>query len=153
MPQVGFFEIVTVCIVALLVLGPDKLPGTVRTVGLWVGRLKRSFNNIKSEIEKEVGADEIRRQLRNEEIMEKIKSTQKDFSNTVESVKKEVTDAVKPEGMDELKSDFDSIAGKKPLTEGNKTHTAKPEPSPSESDSETKALPETTPEPKPDTPA
>lgn len=110
--DVGFFELVTVCIVALLVLGPDKLPGTIRTAGLWIGRLKRSFNNIKSEIEKEVGADDIRRQLRNEEIMEKIRNTQKQFTSTVDSVKKEVSDSVKPAGMDELKKDFDSVTGR-----------------------------------------
>jgi sec-independent protein translocase protein TatB len=113
--EVGFFEIIVICVVALIVLGPDKLPGTIRVMGLWIGRLKRSFNNIKTEIEKEVGADEIRRQLRNEEIMEKIKKTKSDFNNTVESVKKEatsVTDSMKPDGLDDLKKDFDSITGK-----------------------------------------
>lgn len=128
MLNIGFLEIVTVCVVALLVLGPDKLPGTVRTVGLWVGRLKRSFNNIKSEIEKEVGADEIRRQLRNEEIMEKIKKTQKQFTSTVDSVKKEaaaVTSSLKPEGLDELRKDFDSATGKKPDTTPGPESTVK----------------------------
>ena len=54
---------------ALLVLGPERLPGAARTAGLWVGRLKRSFNAIKQEVEREIGADEIRRQLHNEHIL------------------------------------------------------------------------------------
>jgi len=55
--------------VALLVLGPERLPHAARTAGLWVGRLKRSFNAIKQEVEREIGADEIRRQLHNEHIL------------------------------------------------------------------------------------
>jgi sec-independent protein translocase protein TatB len=66
---ISFGELLLVGLVALLVLGPERLPGAARTAGLWVGRLKRSFNAIKEEVEREVGADEIRRQLHNEDIM------------------------------------------------------------------------------------
>lgn len=65
---ISFSELLLVGLVALLVLGPERLPGAARTAGLWVGRLKRSFNSIKTEIERELGADEIRRQLHNEHI-------------------------------------------------------------------------------------
>jgi sec-independent protein translocase protein TatB len=86
--DVGFFELVVVGVVALVVLGPDKLPGAVRTAALWIGRLRRSFNAIKQDIEREVGADEIRRQLRNEEIMEKFRSAQSQIKNTIKDVEK-----------------------------------------------------------------
>jgi sec-independent protein translocase protein TatB len=66
---ISFGELLLVALIALLVLGPERLPGAARTAGLWVGRLKRSFNAIKQEVEREIGADEIRRQLHNEEIM------------------------------------------------------------------------------------
>jgi len=66
---ISFSELLLVCLVALLVLGPERLPGAARTAGLWVGRLKRSFNAIKQEVEREIGADEIRRQLHNEHIL------------------------------------------------------------------------------------
>ena len=62
-------ELLLVGLVALLVLGPERLPGAARTAGLWIGRLKRSFNAIKQEVEREIGADEIRRQLHNEHIL------------------------------------------------------------------------------------
>ena len=68
--DIGFTELLLVGLVALLVLGPERLPGAVRTTGLWVGRLKRSFSNIKAEVEREIGADEIRRQLHNERILD-----------------------------------------------------------------------------------
>ena len=67
--DIGFPELLLVGLVALLVFGPDRLPGAARMAGLWVGRLKRSFNAIKQEVEREIGADEIRRQLHNEETM------------------------------------------------------------------------------------
>ncbi|MGE6794069.1 sec-independent protein translocase protein TatB [Pseudomonas guineae] len=68
--DIGFTELLLVGIVALLVLGPDRLPGAVRTAGLWIGRIKRSFSAIKAEVEREIGADEIRRQLHNEQILD-----------------------------------------------------------------------------------
>lgn len=68
--EIGFMELLLVGLVALVVLGPERLPGAVRTAGLWIGRLKRSFSNIKAEVEREIGADEIRRQLHNERILD-----------------------------------------------------------------------------------
>ena len=68
--DIGFSELLLVGLVALIVLGPERLPGAVRTAGLWIGRIKRSFNAIKQQVEQEIGADEIRRQLHNEQILQ-----------------------------------------------------------------------------------
>lgn len=68
--DIGFTELLLVGLVALLVLGPERLPVAARMAGLWIGRIKRSFNSIKAEVEREIGADEIRRQLHNERILE-----------------------------------------------------------------------------------
>lgn len=67
--DIGFLEMVVVAVVALLVLGPDKLPGAVRTVGLYVGRIKRGMAEVRSQVEREIGADELRQTLHNEKIM------------------------------------------------------------------------------------
>jgi sec-independent protein translocase protein TatB len=69
MPNIGFTELLLISIVALLVLGPEKLPQAVRTAALWVGRARRSFNKVRAEIEREINADDIRRQLHNESIL------------------------------------------------------------------------------------
>ena len=66
------------------------MPGAVRTIALTIGRLKRNFNALKTEIEKEIGADEIRRTLRNEEIMAKFRNTQTQVQNSISAVKKDV---------------------------------------------------------------
>lgn len=65
-------ELMLVFVVALIVIGPDKLPGAVRTASLWLGRFRRSYNKVKSEIERELNTDEIKRQLHNEAVLEEI---------------------------------------------------------------------------------
>ena len=81
---ISFSELLLVGLVALLVLGPERLPGAARTAGLWVGRLKRSFNAIKQEVEREIGADEIRRQLHNEHILSLEQEARKIFTPPVQ---------------------------------------------------------------------
>jgi len=73
--DIGFTELLVCLIVALVVIGPEQLPGTVRTIGLWIGRLKRSLRDTREEIERQIGADDIRRQLHNEEIMQNLEAT------------------------------------------------------------------------------
>lgn len=73
--DIGFTELLLCLIVALVVIGPEQLPGTVRTVALWIGRLKRSLTETRAEIERQIGADDIRRQLHNEDIMRNLEET------------------------------------------------------------------------------
>ncbi len=79
----GGGELLLIALIGLLVIGPDKLPETLRTIGLWLGRLRRSFTSVKNEIEKEIGMDEVRRQLHNEAIMAEMKRIEDDVKNTV----------------------------------------------------------------------
>ena len=61
--DIGFTELLLVSIVGLLVLGPERLPGAIRTGSLWLGQLRRSFNNIRTEIEREINAEDIKREI------------------------------------------------------------------------------------------
>ena len=81
--DIGFPELVLITIVGLLVIGPERLPEALRTLGLWIGRMRRSFTNVKAEIEKEIGMDEIRRQLHNEAVMEEMKRIERDVRHSV----------------------------------------------------------------------
>lgn len=87
--DIGFAELVLIFVVGLLVLGPERLPGAVRTVSLWLGRLRRSFTALKNEIEREVGADEIKQQLHNESILANLKETEDSLKDSFSSVEKE----------------------------------------------------------------
>lgn len=84
--DIGFPELVVVSVVALLVIGPEKLPEAIRTMSLWVGRVQRSFASIRREIESEIGADEIRQQLHNENIIKELEETK----NTLQQAGKDV---------------------------------------------------------------
>lgn len=57
----------------LIVIGPERLPGTIRTCALWIGRIKRSLAETRQELEKQIGADEIRRELHNEQVLHNLK--------------------------------------------------------------------------------
>ena len=74
-------EILLVLIVALIVIGPERLPAAIRTASLWVGRFRRSFYKVKAEIEREINADEIRRQIHNENVLAELE----DAKNLVNS--------------------------------------------------------------------
>jgi sec-independent protein translocase protein TatB len=76
--DISFPELVVVCVIALLVLGPERLPGALRTLGLWVGRISRTFVTMKAEIEREIGMDDIRRQLHNEAVMDEVKRLERE---------------------------------------------------------------------------
>ena len=77
-------ELMLIVLVTLLVIGPERLPETLRTLGLWVGRLSRSFTATKVEIEKEIGMDDVRRQLHNESVMAQMKHIEDEVKNAIE---------------------------------------------------------------------
>ena len=61
--DIGFSELLVCAIVALLVLGPERLPGAVRTVGRWVGRARHTVNQFTDQIDREMRAEEIRKRI------------------------------------------------------------------------------------------
>ncbi len=61
--DIGFWEITLILIIALLVVGPERLPELVRTVGLWVGRARRFIASVKADIDRELQTDELRQML------------------------------------------------------------------------------------------
>ncbi len=86
--EIGFSELLLVMVIGLLVLGPERLPVAVRTASLWIGRLKRQFNEIRADIEREIGADEIRAELRNEQIMDSLRESRAALEESVSELRK-----------------------------------------------------------------
>ena len=62
--DIGFAELVIISVVGLLVIGPERLPGAIRTASVWLGRLRRGFNDIKREVQQELHNDEVMQELR-----------------------------------------------------------------------------------------
>ncbi|WP_084087693.1 Sec-independent protein translocase protein TatB [Aerolutibacter daejeonensis] len=62
--DIGFSEIFVIAVVALLVLGPERLPKAARFAGLWVRRARAQWYSVKAELETELADEELRRSLR-----------------------------------------------------------------------------------------
>jgi sec-independent protein translocase protein TatB len=77
--DVGFFELLLLGVVALLVVGPERLPKLARTAGMWLGRGRRFITSVKEDIDREIKADELRqileKQKQNNPIHEIIEET------------------------------------------------------------------------------
>jgi sec-independent protein translocase protein TatB len=61
--DIGFWELFIIAVVALVVVGPERLPKLVRVTGLWIGRANASFQSVRSEISRELRAEELKQAL------------------------------------------------------------------------------------------
>jgi sec-independent protein translocase protein TatB len=95
--DIGFTELVVVAIVGLLVIGPERLPGAIRTGAAWLGRIKRGFNDIKREVEQE---------LHNDAVMQELKKTGEQIKDQASGIEASIRDAA--EQVDPLVERTDS---------------------------------------------
>jgi sec-independent protein translocase protein TatB len=72
--DIGFSELIVIALVALIVIGPERLPRVARTLGALLGRAQRYVNDVKSDIQREVDLDELKN----------IRSTFQDAAKSVE---------------------------------------------------------------------
>lgn len=86
--DISFVEIALVLVIALLVLGPERLPRAAKMVGLWVRRAKASWFSVKAEFERELADEELKRSL--QQAQRDINEAKKDF----EAATREPVDAV-----------------------------------------------------------
>jgi len=61
--EVGFSEMAVIAVIALIVLGPERLPKAARMVGTFLRKARRSFESLKLEVERELEADELKKQF------------------------------------------------------------------------------------------
>lgn len=62
--DIGFAELLIIGVVALIVIGPERLPGAVRSANTWISRIRKSFNDIKRDVQQELHNDAVLRDLR-----------------------------------------------------------------------------------------
>ena len=62
--DIGFIELLICGIIALLVLGPERLPGAARAAGRWIGGARRMVGQFTSELDRELKAEELRKELK-----------------------------------------------------------------------------------------
>tara|TARA_A200000113_G_C8855431_1_gene351656 strand:- start:872 stop:1159 length:288 start_codon:yes stop_codon:yes gene_type:complete len=91
--DIGFSEILIIATLTLIVMGPNRLPETIKTITLWIGRLRNFINSARSDIENEVGIDEIKKQLHNEKVMQEIAKTKAELNSVTEDLSSDKKDA------------------------------------------------------------
>jgi len=86
--DIGFAELVIIAVVGLLVIGPERLPSTIRTASLWLNRIKRGFNDIKQEVQQELHNDSVMQELRKtgEQLKQQTEGIGQDIQETTESL-------------------------------------------------------------------
>ena len=87
--DIGFAELIIIGVVALIVIGPERLPGAVRTASAWLNRFRRGFNEIKQEVQQELHNDEIMRDLREsrDQLRRETESLRQDLSKPLDDAK------------------------------------------------------------------
>ena len=85
--DIGFFELLLIGLVALLVVGPERLPKVARTAGLWLGKGRRFISSVKADIEQEIKADELKRILEQQKRANPMHQILDDTRKTIDDLK------------------------------------------------------------------
>jgi sec-independent protein translocase protein TatB len=104
--DIGFWEVIFIMIITLLVVGPERLPKVARTAGLWVGKIRGFVTSVKADIDRELASEELKRTLTKQasvhELEEIIEQTRSSLSlgdtlktDKAADVDKAVTDSTK----------------------------------------------------------
>jgi len=113
--DIGFWELTTIAVIALLVIGPDKLPGVARTAGKWVGRARRFVGDVKTDIDRELKQEELRKAIADDVGLDEIKEIMNtdDFRIDADDTPSYQVSAI-PDSSDDYEKDeddFDSQLG------------------------------------------
>ena len=125
--DIGFAELLLIGVIGLLVVGPEQLPGAVRTVLAWVNRFRRSFDQIRTEV---------RRELHNDEIMQKLKAESRELQQQVRDTTQSVEHERQALGADASASLHPPMATPNPEQAAS---TASPIARPADADSDASA--------------
>ena len=97
--DVGFWELAIIAVIALIVIGPDRLPRAARTAGLWVGRARRIVADVKADIDREVRESELA----------DLKTVQKEIKSASSSIKVAGKKLVDDSELSDIKSASESL--------------------------------------------
>ena len=92
MIEISFGKLVLLALIALIVLGPEKLPGAARTAGALLRRVRNGWDSVRAEVERELEVEEIRRAAR--EAAKQAETVQKEVEAGVRQVREPMEEAV-----------------------------------------------------------
>ena len=93
--DIGFWELLLIAVVALVVVGPERMPRLIRVTGLWIGRANASIQSVRSEISRELRAEDLRKAISDQEgtpaVPRYVVPDEMDISSQEDTVKPSVT--------------------------------------------------------------
>ena len=120
--DIAFSEIVVIAVVALIVIGPERLPKAARTMGHLFGRLQRYVNDVKSDITREIELDELRK------LQKEVQTAAADLKSSVEGAARDVETGVR-----NVESELNAGASDTPaVTDAETARQFEPSPLPNE---------------------
>jgi sec-independent protein translocase protein TatB len=126
--DIGFSELLVIAVVALIVIGPERLPKVARTAGLLSGRLRRYVNDIKADISREMQLDELKKMQ--QDVADRIAAAESTVQHEMNKVEAAVTQKIAPPelGADNLAASPapsfpNAVLTEKTSTEPTKTAT------------------------------
>ena len=112
--DIGFSEMAVVAVIALLVLGPERLPRVAKQAGQWLGKLQRYVADVKTDINRQMDLDELR----------KMQSEVKDAASTLETSLRDVASGAKSE-FDSLSQSVTETGTPEPPTDWDKIYAVR----------------------------
>ncbi len=108
--DIGFSELLLVAVVALVVLGPERLPKAARFAGLWVRRARAQWYSVKAELERELEAEELKRSV--QETQAALKQAQSRLQDELGQVQTRVQEGLDSAGrqLDEVRRQVEDAA-------------------------------------------
>jgi len=86
--DVGFWEFALIGVIALIVVGPERLPGISKTAGLYVGKFKKFVNNIQEDVKSELESDKLKEHLSLEDDSASVVDILDDAKKELDEIKK-----------------------------------------------------------------
>jgi sec-independent protein translocase protein TatB len=96
--DVGLSELMVIAVVALVVIGPERLPKVARTAGLLLGRLQRYVSDVKSDINREIQLDELKKMQ--QEMTDQVTNLQASVTHEMREVESSVNTVIEPLAAD-----------------------------------------------------
>jgi len=112
--DIGFTELLLLGIIGLVVIGPQKLPHTIRMIAAYTGRIKRTVNDLKHELEQEVDADELRQRIQQEMQQSGLQQLKQDVENSAQGINQEAASLLNPETTEKPDTEPPSSQAKPP---------------------------------------
>ncbi len=112
--DMGLWEILLIGVIALIVVGPERLPRLARTAGLWLGKARSMVATVRYEVERELKVDELKREIKQQtdseafrDLSEQVKSVHSDLHSAGKALHSDIDGAPEPTDTQTPKADAD----------------------------------------------